>query len=413
MATYEERQACTKNCWIMAGVAGLVIAALLYFLASWGAMQALFGGVVCFIILGALFGWIFCSKLEPLDNGRVASADAAARQSTVAGAAAGTAATAAAGVAAASAGASGASASGAAASASNTSDAAAASGAGNTAGADAGNQNAAPNAPTTGSSAAAASDSATASSATAADASGSGSMVKPSKKLAGQDALADQKGSWKYDAPAAEASSDITARSSFVGSADAGADTGSKGGNAAGAKPDAAAPAKAGSGKKSTAKSGGATSKSASGATSAKGTSGAASAKGAAGAKSAKSKAGATSAKSTAGAASAKSADASGGKAKRAPVAKDGKPEMLSAPRASGADDLKLISGVGPKLEGTLNSMGVWHFDQVASWRKKEIAWVDERLRFKGRIERDDWISQAKVLAKGGETEFSRRKKKT
>ncbi|MGB3243602.1 MAG: endonuclease [Sulfitobacter sp.] len=99
-------------------------------------------------------------------------------------------------------------------------------------------------------------------------------------------------------------------------------------------------------------------------------------------------------------------------KAKRAPVAADGKPETLTAPRAGGADDLKLISGVGPKLEGTLNEMGFWHFDQIAGWRKKEIEWVDSRLKFKGRILRDNWMAQAKILAKGGETEFSKKKKK-
>ncbi len=95
------------------------------------------------------------------------------------------------------------------------------------------------------------------------------------------------------------------------------------------------------------------------------------------------------------------------------PVAADGKPELLTAARPGGADDLKLISGVGPKLEQTLNDLGVYHFDQVASWRKKEIEWVDSQLRFKGRIERDGWIAQAKTLAAGGETEFSVRKKKT
>ena len=86
---------------------------------------------------------------------------------------------------------------------------------------------------------------------------------------------------------------------------------------------------------------------------------------------------------------------------------------MLSAARPEGRDDLKLISGVGPKLEQTLNDLGVFHYDQVAKWKKKDIAWVDDNLRFKGRIERDDWMSQAKILAKGGETEFSRKKKKT
>ncbi len=99
-------------------------------------------------------------------------------------------------------------------------------------------------------------------------------------------------------------------------------------------------------------------------------------------------------------------------KAKRAPVAADGQPELYTTPPADGGDDLKLISGVGPKLEQTLNDLGIYRFEQVAGWRKKEIAWVDDRLRFKGRIERDDWMSQAKILAKGGETEFSKRKKK-
>lgn len=99
-------------------------------------------------------------------------------------------------------------------------------------------------------------------------------------------------------------------------------------------------------------------------------------------------------------------------KPKAKPVAADGKPEMLSKPRAGGADDLKQLKGVGPKLEQTLNELGVFHFDQVASWRKKEIQWVDDRLKFKGRIERDEWIKQAKILAKGGTTEFSNKVKK-
>lgn len=73
---------------------------------------------------------------------------------------------------------------------------------------------------------------------------------------------------------------------------------------------------------------------------------------------------------------------------------------MLDAPEGGQADDLKKISGVGPKLEQTLNELGVWHYEQVAKFKKKDIAWVDERLRFKGRIERDDWVGQAKELAK-------------
>jgi predicted flap endonuclease-1-like 5' DNA nuclease len=89
----------------------------------------------------------------------------------------------------------------------------------------------------------------------------------------------------------------------------------------------------------------------------------------------------------------------------------EAKPETLTAARAGGPDDLKLISGVGPKLEQTLNELGFYHFDQVAKWGPSEIAWVDSRLRFKGRIQRDNWMAQAKILAEGGETEFSARKK--
>jgi predicted flap endonuclease-1-like 5' DNA nuclease len=86
------------------------------------------------------------------------------------------------------------------------------------------------------------------------------------------------------------------------------------------------------------------------------------------------------------------------------------KPTMLAAPRDGGADDLKQIKGVGPKMEAMLHGMGFYHFDQVANWTPAEVAWVDENLEgFKGRVSRDGWVAQAKVLAAGGETEFSKR----
>ena len=88
------------------------------------------------------------------------------------------------------------------------------------------------------------------------------------------------------------------------------------------------------------------------------------------------------------------------------------KPRTMKAPRKAGADDLKLIKGVGPKLEGTLNDLGFYHFDQISKWGDAEISWVDNRLKFKGRITRDGWIEQAGILADGGETEFSKRGKK-
>ena len=67
-------------------------------------------------------------------------------------------------------------------------------------------------------------------------------------------------------------------------------------------------------------------------------------------------------------------------------------------------DDLKLISGVGPKLEQVLNGLGVWTFAQIAGWQPEEAAWVDDYLQFGGRVERDDWITQAGSLAKGVST---------
>jgi len=87
------------------------------------------------------------------------------------------------------------------------------------------------------------------------------------------------------------------------------------------------------------------------------------------------------------------------------------KPRTMKAPRKAGADDLKMLKGVGPKLEETLNAMGFWHFDQIAKWTAEEIEWVDENLKFKGRIARDGWVDQAKILAAGGSTEFSKRAK--
>ncbi len=86
------------------------------------------------------------------------------------------------------------------------------------------------------------------------------------------------------------------------------------------------------------------------------------------------------------------------------------RPVGVAAPRQEGADDLKKIKGVGPKLEELLNSLGFYHFDQIAAWTPAEIAWVDANLEgFHGRATRDDWVGQSAVLAGGGQTEFSQR----
>lgn len=75
-------------------------------------------------------------------------------------------------------------------------------------------------------------------------------------------------------------------------------------------------------------------------------------------------------------------------------------PKPIAKPKKP--DDLKLISGIGPKLEQVLNGLGVWTYAQIAGWGREEIAWVDDYLSFKGRIGRDDWIGQASKLAVGG-----------
>ena len=72
---------------------------------------------------------------------------------------------------------------------------------------------------------------------------------------------------------------------------------------------------------------------------------------------------------------------------------------LLTEAREGGPDDLKKISGVGPKLEGLLHENGVFHFDQIAAWGPNEIAYMDDKLSFKGRIERDNWIAQATEFA--------------
>ncbi len=69
-------------------------------------------------------------------------------------------------------------------------------------------------------------------------------------------------------------------------------------------------------------------------------------------------------------------------------------------------DDLKLISGVGPVLEGKLHALGITTYAQIAKFKQADIAKVDEVLNFKGRIERDEWVKQAKALAKGGVEEY-------
>lgn len=98
-------------------------------------------------------------------------------------------------------------------------------------------------------------------------------------------------------------------------------------------------------------------------------------------------------------------------KAETKPVAAadPNKPERLKAPRDGEADDLKRVKGIGPANEKKLNAFGIYHFDQIANWSAEQAEFIGKELSFPGRIEREDWIEQAKVLASGGDTEFSKR----
>lgn len=81
-----------------------------------------------------------------------------------------------------------------------------------------------------------------------------------------------------------------------------------------------------------------------------------------------------------------------------------GQPTAMERPERP--DDLKMIAGVGPKIEERLHGLGIWTWQQIANWTAGERAWVDDHLSFRGRIEREDWVKQAKALAKGGEAEY-------
>lgn len=92
-----------------------------------------------------------------------------------------------------------------------------------------------------------------------------------------------------------------------------------------------------------------------------------------------------------------------------APVVAD-TPLRLDGPRNGVADDLKRIKGIGPQMEGICNSLGFYHFDQIGSWTDADVAWVDKNLKgFQGRVVRDKWVEQARILAGGDETDFSQR----
>ena len=88
------------------------------------------------------------------------------------------------------------------------------------------------------------------------------------------------------------------------------------------------------------------------------------------------------------------------------------KPTALTGPREGKGDDLQVLEGIGPGLEKLCHALGIFHFDQIAGWGAGEIAWMDGNLKgFKGRVSRDKWVRQAKLIGEVGVAEFLRRAK--
>jgi NADH-quinone oxidoreductase subunit E len=91
-----------------------------------------------------------------------------------------------------------------------------------------------------------------------------------------------------------------------------------------------------------------------------------------------------------------------------AAVAEGGtQPKGLKAARKGVADDLQKIEGIGPVLEKLCHGLGIFHFDQIAGWAAAEVAWMDGNLKgFRGRVTRDKWVAQAKLIGEVGMEAF-------
>lgn len=76
------------------------------------------------------------------------------------------------------------------------------------------------------------------------------------------------------------------------------------------------------------------------------------------------------------------------------------KPFILGQPRPTGKDDLKFIEGIDIEMENKLNTLGIFHFEQIAKWSDKNVEWVSEYFSIENRIDEENWISQAKEAMK-------------
>ncbi|MCW8848005.1 MAG: hypothetical protein OQK42_06160 [Sedimenticola sp.] len=78
-------------------------------------------------------------------------------------------------------------------------------------------------------------------------------------------------------------------------------------------------------------------------------------------------------------------------------IADEWQPAPLTEPKGA-ADDLKKVRGIGPKIEKTLNELGIFHYYQIAALNKENILWLNDHLHFPGRIEREAWVQQTREL---------------
>ncbi|NNC99323.1 MAG: hypothetical protein HKN85_03995 [Gammaproteobacteria bacterium] len=79
------------------------------------------------------------------------------------------------------------------------------------------------------------------------------------------------------------------------------------------------------------------------------------------------------------------------------------------ANRPEVVDDLKRIKGIGPAIEQSLQELGIYQFEQIANWSQDNILWIEDFISFPGRIMREEWVTQADILQRGGSTEFASR----
>ncbi|MFQ0814855.1 50S ribosomal protein L21 [Brucella anthropi] len=93
------------------------------------------------------------------------------------------------------------------------------------------------------------------------------------------------------------------------------------------------------------------------------------------------------------------------------PVRDPGRPALLEGPRLEKPDDLTAIQGIGGAVQGLLNGLGIFHYDQIAHWNDDESRWVERNIGFPRRVEREDWIGQAAKLASAASKASARPKK--